>query len=198
MALGTFTPPPSKSASSFDPRTHHGKPLIVVAREFLPQHVTRKYPEPRDKVVCDVVDLMADTVVVSVLWGSGAIVDRLKVSVPEEGATAERLPVSIVKVSPSGGGNDYYSVEPLDGTALQLAVAWDQKNPTRIDDERAAKLATDAQNGEPAAGAPGAAPITGLGSAPATPPAAATEEATANAGVTMNDDDLQAAIASLG
>lgn len=198
MALGTFTPPPSKSASQFDPREKFGRPLIVVAREFLPDHKTKRFPDPRDKVVADVVDLLTDSVVVSVLWGSGAIVDRLKPSVPEEGATPEKLPVKIVKVSPAGGGNDYFSIEPLEGKELALAVAWDGKNPVRIDEERKAKEEADraAAGQKPGNGNGSQAPLAGLSSTTATeaPVAEAPAETT---GGGMGDAELEAALAAL-
>jgi hypothetical protein len=199
MALGTFTPPPSKTASSFDPREKHGRPLIVVPREFLENHVTKKYPQPRDKVVADVVDLLSDTVVISVLWGSGAIVDRLKDSCTRAVPTPDeaKLPVKIVKVAPSGGGNEYFSIESLEGKELQLAAAWDAKNPTRIDDERTAREAADKAEAAAKAGNGSTqeqAPLAGISAASAAAPAAA--EAPASGG--LSDDALEAALAALG
>lgn len=199
MALGTFTPPASGTAGSFDPRTNHSKPLIVVCREFREGFTTRRFPTPKDVVICDVVDLLADTVHVAVIWGGGAMVDRLKGSVPTGAEVPERLPVTIVPVT-AGNGGTYYVVEPLEGTALQVAVAWDEKYPTRIDDERATKLAADQANGQATAATGnasngGGAPLTGLGKAQnAQPeePQAAPEPAPK-----MSDADLEAALAAL-
>lgn len=208
MALGTFTPPPSKTAGSFKPQDHAGKPIIVVVREFLENHTTRRYPEPRDKVIFDVVDIMSDTVVISVMTGAGAIVDRLKDSIAGPGEEPTKLPVMFVKVAAANGGNDYYSVEPLEGTALQLAAAWDAKNPTRIEDERAAKIEADRAaekangNGNGNGNGSSGKPLTGLGSVPAE--AANTTEPVTNSATVVkeassgvSDADLEAMLAKL-
>lgn len=200
MALGTFTPPARANgkAGSFDPRFNTDKPLIVVVREFRENFTTQRFPNPKDVVIYDVVDLLANTVQISVITGSGAIVDRLKPSVPADGAVPEKLPVVFKLVSPAGG-NPYCTVEPLEGQALQLAIAWDAKNPTRIEDERAAKMAADAAQApavDPVAAAlqglgqaaPAAAPLQGIGQTAA--PAAAAPA--------MSDADLEAAIKALG
>jgi hypothetical protein len=138
IALGTFTPPVGGKAGSFDPRNHADKPLIVVVREFRKDFTTRRFPNPKDVIIVDIVDILADAVHISVIWGSGAIVDRLKDQVPQNGEAPQRLPVKISHVT-SGAGNPYCTVDPLEGKALELAAAWDQRYPTRIDDERAAR-----------------------------------------------------------
>lgn len=209
MALGQFVPPAAGKAGSFDPRNHADKPLIVVVREFRPQFTTRAYPNPKDVIICDIVDILADAVHVSVIWGSAAIVDRLKDQAPKDGAEPTRLPVKISHVQSASTGRMYTTVDPLDGKALELAAAWDAKFPTRIDDERAARQ--DEVNEAPqrydngdqtgAPQAPGFAPLGGQQpaqpqqqAAPAQPqqqPAAAKPNA-------MDDDALAAAIASLG
>ena len=201
MALGTFTPPPSQTASSFDPRTNHGKPLIVVVREFRENFTTRKFPQPKDVVIVDVVDLLAGEIKLSVIWGGGAMVDRLKGSVAAEGAEPERLPVKIVKVSPASGGNDYYSIDPLEGKELDLAAAWDAKNPTLIDEKRAEKEAEERAKGNgngPAAsnGNGSEKPITGLGNGQAASPEEKPAEESSGGG--MDDAALEAALAALG
>lgn len=224
MALGTFTPPAGGKAGSFDPRNHADKPLIVVVREFRPNFTTRAYPNPKDVIICDIVDILANAVHVSVIWGSAAIVDRLKDQAPKDGAAPERLPVKISHVQSASTGRMYTTVDPLDGKALELAAAWDAKFPSRIDDERAARqdevreAATRYDNGDQtgAAQAPG---FQGLGNGQAAqqdPPPAQTqqteqqapaEQGTSNASATtaqspapvgMSDDALEAAIASLG
>jgi len=183
MALGTFTPPASVNGSSFDPRDKHGRPLIVVPRKFLPQHVSKRFPTPRDKVAVDVVDLLENQVYLSVLWGSGPIVDRLNDAM-KKGNTDVALPIKIEEVKPESGGNKYYIVVPLEGKELQLAAAWDEKNPGRVDRERAEAEAEAGQQQQNGAG--NESPAT---EAPAAPAAAAQPR--------MDDDALEAAIAAL-
>jgi len=136
MALGTYTLKAKGKASSFDPRVNAGKPLIVVPREFRANFTTQRFPNPKDVVIVDVVDLLADTVHISVIWGGGAMVDAIKEHVPTDGTEPTRLPVMIQATS-SAAGNSYYVLVPLEGPALQLAGAWDAKYPTRVDQERA-------------------------------------------------------------
>lgn len=175
MALGTFTPPAGGKAGSFDPRQHAGKPLIVVVREFREDFATKRFPTPKDVVICDIVDILADTVHVSVIWGSAAIVDRVKGYTPKDGETPEKLPVQIVKVA-GATGNEYCTLEPLDGKALELAAAWDAKNGARIDEARAEREAMEKVADSPKGPAPDA-----------TPPASAA----------LSEADLEAAIAGL-
>jgi hypothetical protein len=155
MALGTFTLKAKGKASSFDPRVNGGKPLIVIPREFRPNFTTQRFPNPKDVVIVDVVDLLADTVHVSVIWGGGAMVDAIKEHVPAEGQEPTKLPVKIQAAS-SAAGNSYYVLAPLDGAALQLANAWDAKFPQRVDQERArheAEQGTTAPAADPMAAA---------------------------------------------
>jgi hypothetical protein len=154
MALGTYTLKAKGKASSFDPRVNGGKPLIVVPREFRANFTTQRFPNPKDVVIVDVVDLLADTVHVSVIWGGGAMVDAIKEHVPVDGQEPTKLPVKISAAS-SAAGNQYYVLEPLDGAALQLAGAWDAKFPQRIDAERARHEAEQVAGG----GAPAADPM---------------------------------------
>lgn len=180
MALGTYVPPKTGVAGSFDPRYNADKPLIVVVREFREDFTTRKFPNPKDVVIVDVVDILANTVIVSVIWGAGAVVDRLKDRAPADGADPEKLPVKLVAVKSQSTGNDYASIEPLEGKELELAVAWDAKNPTRIDDERAQRQ-SEIKEG----------PAEGQKAAPA-------EEPAAPADPKLSDSELDAAIAALG
>lgn len=196
MPLGTFTPPATGVGSSYNPKEKHGRPLIAVPRKFLPNHVSKKYPQPKDKVAVDVVDLLENKVYLSVLWGSGPIVDRLNDAM-KKGNTDVPLPVKIREVHPDGGGNVYYTVDPLDGKELELAAAWDAKNPTRIADERAKAEAeanqqqADGQAAGDASSTPDK-PLSGLGKQESAP---AAESGGAGAGV--SDDQLQAMIDGL-
>lgn len=168
MALGTYTLKAKGKASSFDPRVNHGKPLIVVPREFRANFTTQRFPNPKDVVIVDVVDLLADTVHVSVIWGGGAMVDAIKEHVPTDGGEPTKLPVKIGAAT-AASGNQYYVLVPLEGAELQLAGAWDAKYPTRVDQERAQHDAAQAA-GAPAAD-PMAAALAALqgGGAPAQP-----------------------------
>ena len=155
--LGNFVPPPNAGkAGTFNPKENYNKPLILVIREFRQGFTTRTYPEPKDVVIYDVVDLLANggqgIVIPSVITGSAAMVDRLKAYVPNDGRNGEPvthpepLPVMIVQVVPQGGGRTYYSVEPLEGQALALAVAWDNRfGMARIDHERGQAIAEAAR-----------------------------------------------------
>lgn len=201
MALGTFALKAKGKASSFDPRVNHDKPLIVVPREFRPNFTTQRFPNPKDVVIVDVVELLADTVHVSVIWGGSAMVDAIKDHVPAEGQEPTKLPVMIKRVDPGTGGNSYYVLVPLEGAALQLAAAWDAKFPTRVDQERAQHDAQQAQQ----ATAPAANPLTAAlaalqgGAAPQPTPLAQA----AGVGVTPQDNQaaqvaaLQAQLAAL-
>lgn len=143
MALGTFTPPPSGGkAGSFDPRYNANKPLIVVPREFRPQFVTQRFPNPKDVVICDVVDVAANVVHVSVIWGAEAIVDHIKRYVPADGTAPDPLPVKIITVT-GQKGNAYGKLVPLEGPELDYVAGWDAAFPGRIDAERGAKIAAD-------------------------------------------------------
>lgn len=221
MALGTWTPPSSGTAGSFDPRNHADKPLIVVVREFRENFTTRKYPNPKNVIIVDVVDILADTVHVSVIWGSAAIVDRLKDQAPKPGEQPQRLPVVIRHVASASTGRTYTTVDPLEGKALELAAAWDAKYPTRIDDERAARqsevreAAQRYDNGDQTGAPPGPA-FQGLSGGQQQTPAQTAPQQQAPASqpqqpvqqqapapqqpqpsVGMSDDALEAAIASL-
>jgi hypothetical protein len=207
MALGTFVPPVSRKAGSFDPRDNAGKPLIVIPREFREGFVSARYKDPKDVVIYDVADLTPllqgeqPVIHVSVITGSGAMVDRLKTSVPADGAEPTKLPVKIEAVTPPGK-NTYYTIEPLDpeSNEFKLAVAWESKYPTAIDDKRrehqAEMAAQQGTNGN--GGGQSAAPLQGIGgnSAPAAAPAPEPEP-TKPAGGGLDDDALAKALASL-
>lgn len=154
MALGQFTLKAKGKASSFDPRVNIGKPLIVVPREFRANFTTQRFPNPKDVVIVDVVDLSANNwqgqIHISVIWGGGAMVDAIKEHVPTDGTAPTPLPVKIQRVDPNTGGNSYYVLIPLEGQELQLAQLWDQKFPTRVDEARVAHEAEQAAG----AGAP--------------------------------------------
>lgn len=161
MALGTFTLKAKGKAGSYDPRLHVGKPLIVVPREFRAGFTTQRFPNPKDVVIVDIVDLLADTVHVSVIWGSGAIVDAVKDHVPVDGGEPTKLPVMIKQVQ-SAAGNQYTTLVPLEGPALQLAAAWDAKHPTRVDAERQRHEAEQVNQAGQPAGDPMAAALAAL------------------------------------
>lgn len=213
MALGTYTLKARGKASSFDPRTNHGKPLIVVPREFRQNFTTPRFPTPKDVVIVDVVDLLADTVLISVIWGGGAMVDAIKQHVPAEGQEPTKLPVMIQPATSANGGT-YYVLVPLDGQMLALAQAWDAKYPTRVEQERVNHEAQQATNpgGFSTIGAPGVAPVDPMAAAlaalqgvgPQSTPQQVTQAAnTVHAGIQAQNDQaaqvaaLQAQLAAL-
>lgn len=198
IALGTFEAPPSQGkAGSFKPQNNVNRPIIAVPREFKTNFVTAQYPDPKDVVIYDVFDLMTGNIEISVITGSGAMVDRLKQYVPggtkNDTAEPKPLPVKIVKVERSGK-SDYYSIESLEGKELQLAVLWDQKIGISAIEDKRAEVVAEA----------GAAPANADPSVPAwmntnaaasiSAPAAAAPAAAA----IETPDALDAAIAALG
>lgn len=203
MALGTFVAPAAGNfikADKFDPRVNANKPLIVKVRDFNPEFSTKEFPEKRPVVFVDLVDLspvVAKTgqaeVLVSVIWGSAAMVDRLK----GYAGTDEKLPLTISSVKSQQTNRTYFTVEPLEGVALKLAGAWDDKNPTAMDDLRAQREAEAEAEGAQNTQDNGPA-ITGLASGKAAPAASAPAAAPASATAGMSDADLEAAIRDLG
>lgn len=153
MALGTFTPPATGGKSStFDPRPQFGnvgKPLIVVPREFKPDFVTPKYPNPKNVVIVDVVDLSplysgGEAVVLpSVIWGAAAVVDYLKPYCLDPNTVNTPLPVKI-ETRVGASGTPYAVLNGLADAELNLAAMWDQKfGLAFIDHAAAAKRAAD-------------------------------------------------------
>lgn len=155
MALGTYSAPVNTGkASTFDPRPQFGnvgKPLIVVLREFKAGFVTPKYPNPKDVVICDVVDLSPTyaggeaVVLPSVIWGAAAITDQIN----KQCQPGVAYPMKIVTVI-GNSGTPYAKIQglqedPADAEMLQRAVAWDgQFGLAYIDHMAAQKRAADA------------------------------------------------------
>ena len=199
MPLGTFVPKTGNKAGSFKPQDNYDKPLIVVPREFRPDFVTKQYPNPKDVVIYDVADLSpllkgeAVAITTGVITGSKAIVDQLHAAMEKakkDGSTDDpKLPVKFVQRL-NAANVVYYSVEPLDPESkeFQLAVKWEEKNPTAIDAARAEKEEADARAEveKVAATMPGTAADTADTAAAAAAPAPR-----------MADDDLEKAIAAL-
>lgn len=167
MALGTYSAPVNTGkASTFDPRPQFGnvgKPLIVVLREFKAGFVTPKYPNPKDVVICDVVDLSPTyaggeaVVLPSVIWGAAAITDQIN----KQCQPGVAYPMKIVTVI-GNSGTPYAKIQglqedPADAEMLQRAVAWDgQFGLAYIDHMAAQKRAADAMAAAAAPVAPAA------------------------------------------
>ena len=197
MALGTFTLKARGKAASFDPRLNAGKPLIVVPREFRANFTTQRFPNPKDVVIVDVVDLLADTVHISVIWGGGAMVDAIKEHVPTDGQAPTPLPV-VIQAASSAAGNSYYVLVPLEGAALQLAAAWDAKYPTRVDQERAQHDAAQASAPTATPADPMAAALAAMqGLGPQSSPAQVTKAADTVSANAAQVAALQAQLAAL-
>lgn len=202
MALGTFVPPATGGkTSTFNPVENVGKPIIAIPRKFEADFKSVKYPEPKDCVRYDVVDLMANEIKPNVFTGSGAMVSRLKEYVPGGSLNPSEtepypLPVKIVSVT-GARGQTYYSLEALEGKHLEFAHAWFARFGLAAVDAKAAEFA--AATDTPADATPpwmnqDAPAIAGLGTPPATAPAPAAPVATAPV---LDDAKLDAMIQGL-
>lgn len=142
MALGHYTRPARIQADSLDVRTVVGRPLLVKVREFRPDFTSPKFPNPKDVVIVDVVDLLGPNndgnakIFVGPLWGAAAVVDGLK----ENAGRDITLPVMPVNQQ-SGSGRTYVTLIPLEDKYLAFAEAWYAKNANAIDEARNAKEA---------------------------------------------------------
>lgn len=156
MAVGTWTPPARVNGDQKAVNTLADRPLLVRVHEVLENHTTRRFPEPRDKVVVDLVDLAGDDgtgtsprIYIGSLWGAGAVVDGLK---PFAG-TGDLLPVIPKWTKAVNGGNDYITLHPIEGQVLEFAKQWDARNPGAVDQARTRKMA-EAEQAQAAQGAP--------------------------------------------
>lgn len=219
IALGQFIAPPSGlKAGQFDPAQNVGKPVIMVPREHRTDFVTPRFPNPKDVVIYDLVDLTsldpatgeARNLQISVITGAGAMVDRLKNHLPgqpgNDTGAPMALPVKIVAVERPGKAT-YFSIAGLEGQELQLAQLWDTRFGIAYIDAKRAEVQAEQQvangaaagNGMPAWAANGAAPAPAPAAAPAAAPVteAATAPPAANTYAGSSEQDLAAAIAAL-
>jgi hypothetical protein len=187
MALGKFVAPQGNFIKStpFNAQAAEGHPLIVIVREFNPEFSTEAYPNKRPVAFVMIADLEpvkaggAAVLYANALLGGDAVADRLKdyAGAEDEDGNPVKLPVKLGQKASKQGGRKYRTIEPLTGAELALAVAWDEKNPTALQDERARLQAeADAE----------AAKNEGNGAAPK-----------AGTGTKFDDSALEAAIAGL-
>lgn len=151
MALGTYTQKARIESDKLDLRDYYGRPLLVKVREFRTGFTSQRFPNPKDVVIVDAVDLMAaaqavqqgrtpstveDGVYIGPLWGGGAVVDNLK----DNAGRDITLPVMAVKAK-AARGNDYIALAALEGQAQALAEAIYQRYPNLLDEARNAREA---------------------------------------------------------
>lgn len=191
MALGTFKAPQAGfiPATKFDAAANAGRPLIVIVREYKEDFSTDAYPNPRPVVFVMIAELSGAinggeaTPYVNALLGGQAVADRLKAyaGAQDDDGNPVKLPVKLGKAVSKRTGRAYQTIEPLSGTELDFAEAWDAANPTFLQDERARLQAiADAEAEQDKA------------------PAASNAKAAGNgAGTGFDDDALKAAMARL-
>lgn len=142
LGVGEWTPPARIQGDQRRVDSLVGRPIIVVVRDVLENHSSRAYPEPKDKVIVDLVDLAGPTddftqprIYVNCLWGAGAVVDGLK-EYKGDGKAYMVKPGS----TKSANGRDYIILEPLAGDERAFAMNWLSRNPEAIDAARAEKV----------------------------------------------------------
>lgn len=171
MTLGTFTPRTRISGDKIDLRQSqwYGRPMLMRCNEFSDSFSSKmNQGEIKEAVWVDVVDLISGTILINVLFTSGALVDNLK----EHAGTEVTLPVKIAKVA-GGRFGGYAVLEALSEQEQVQAGQWYQQYWGLVDQERAKReaAARPLQNQAPAQGgfpaAQGFNPAQGQQQAPA-------------------------------
>lgn len=147
MALGTFKAAQGTFIAStpFNAAASEGHPLVVIVREFNPEFSTEAYPNKRPVAFVMIADLEPvktggqAVLYANALLGGDAVADRLKdyAGAVDEDDNPVKLPVKLGQKASKQGGRKYRTIEPLTGAELALVSAWDEKNPTALQDERA-------------------------------------------------------------
>lgn len=147
MGLQDWTPPAQINGDARKVTDLVGHVLLVRVSELKLNHTTRRFPNPQDKVVVDVIDASTITlgpdgqptppsIYVECLWGAGAVVDGLR----EYAGDGNFYPVK-VGTATSGTGNQYVTLEAPEGQDKALAVAAYERFASMVDQRRAQKLA---------------------------------------------------------
>lgn len=147
MALGQFkaTSGNFPKATPFDAAANAGHPLIVIVHGFKEDFSTQEFPNERPVAFVQIADLgpvaSGGKAVLygNAILGGDAVADRLRAyaeAVDEDGNPV-KLPVKLGTKRSEKTKRTYRTIEPLTGAELKLAVAWDEANPTALQDERA-------------------------------------------------------------
>lgn len=199
MPIGKFEKQARIQGDKLDVRTIVGRPLLVRVMETVPDFASTAYPEPKEVVFVDVVDLMSGAIYINALWGAAAIVDGLK----EQAGQDVLLPVKVVQRVSGRSGRTYQDLAALEDQELALAHAWAQANEPKIDDARRTREAA-----AKAAGSQPATPPSQFNAAAAAIPASAPVPAASGTDATFTDappaqagaptaDEVAAMVASL-
>ena len=173
-------------ATKFDAAANVGHPLVVIVHDFKEDFKTEAYPNPRPVAFVMIADLSpllkgGEAILYgNAILGGDAVADRLRDytgAVNEDGSLV-KLQVKLGNAVSNSTKRSYRTIEPLEGAELALAVKWDEKNPTALQDERARLEAEAAARGEEE----------GSGNA----------DNKASSAPVMDDDELAKAIAALG
>jgi len=160
LQLATFTAPPRIDYDRVKAVDLVGRPLLLKVEKLIADYVSKEYPNPKDVITVDLVDLTTGQIHIGPMWGAGRVVDHLK----SHAGTGNVLPIKLVS-KPGNGGREYLSPEPLDGPELAYANQWFATYPTALADSRTAKEAQSAAANQSAPLPP--MPVQGL--APAAP-----------------------------
>lgn len=189
MALGTFVAPQGNfiKATPFDAAANAGHPLIVIVHDFKEDFSTKEYPNERPVAFVMIADLapvlqgQPAQLYANAILGGDAVADRLRAYAPGGNRNPDgelmKLPVKLGTAKSQKSGRNYRTIEPLEGAELKLAVTWDEKNPTVLQDERARLQAEADAEAEKGGNAPKAS--------------------NGKVDTKFNDDALEAAIAGL-
>lgn len=147
MALGTFKAQAGNfiAATPFDAAASAGHPLVVIVHDFKEDFSTEAYPNERPVAFVMIADLapvlqgQPVALYANAILGGDAVADRLRnyAKAEDEAGNPVKLPVKLGTAKSQKTGRNYRTIEPLTGAELQLAIEWDEKNPTALQDERA-------------------------------------------------------------
>lgn len=170
MTLGQFAPKPKIDSDPIQAKQMANRPMLLRVEQMIPDFTSTKYPEPKNVVIVDIVDLASGQVYIGPLWGAGRVVDDLT---PYAG-TDQLLPVKLI-YKMGGNSREYLVPEALTGQELAYAEQFHAAYPTLLTDHRAARVA-QAMAAAPAQVAPapglgfgGAAPLAPVAPAPVQP-----------------------------
>lgn len=173
MALGTFKASSGNfpAATPFDADANKGHPLIVIVHDFREDFSTKQYPKERPVafvMIADLAPVLQGKPAVlygNAILGGDAVADRLRAYAgKDEEGNYTKLPVKLGTAKSQKTGNNYRTIEPLEGDELKLATIWDEKNPTALTDERdrlQAEADAEAEKGGGTAASNGRAPQPG-------------------------------------